>query len=107
MTVTKLDKFLRGWFIGNFEPSLLNTKDFEIGVLRHSKDEKWKKHFHKIATEYNLLLSGNMTINDINLNSGDLFVIEPNEIADPVFHEDCVIVCCKVPSVIGDKYFVD
>lgn len=97
---------IRGWCIGDFEPSIIRTKDFELGILRHKKNEEWSRHYHKIATEYNILLSGSMRVCDEELSSGDIFVIQPNEIAEPKFHEDCVIVCVKIPSVPGDKYIV-
>lgn len=95
----------RGWFIGSFEPSILKTNDFEVGVVTHKKNEHWEEHYHKISTEYNVLLKGEMTINGIRLTEGDIFAIEPNESALPVFIEDCSILCIKVPSVIGDKYY--
>ena len=47
-----------------------------------------------------------MRMCDTELVAGDIFVVEPNEISDPMFHEDCTIVCVKVPSVPGDKYLV-
>lgn len=96
----------RGWIIGDFDPSLLKTKDFEVGILHHPKGEKWPAHYHKIATEYNVLISGSMRLCDVELKAGDTFILEPNEIADPVFHEDCTIVCVKVPSDTKDKYLV-
>ena len=40
------------------------------------------------------------------IEPGDIFVLEPKEIADPIFHEDCKIVCVKKPSIIGDKFEV-
>ena len=39
MIVGKLSDTTRGWVIGDFEPSLLKTKDFEVGILTHLKDE--------------------------------------------------------------------
>ena len=96
----------RGWFIGDFEPSLLKTKDFEVGILTHKKGEEWPKHYHKIATEYTVLISGSMTICGELIETGTIFILEPNEIADPVFHEDCTVVVVKTPSVVGDKYVV-
>lgn len=96
----------RGWLIGDFEPAVLKTKQFEVGILTHSKDEKWPKHYHDIATEYNVLLSGSMTICGEKIVPGTIFTLEPGEIADPVFHEDCQVLCVKVPSVIGDKHEV-
>lgn len=104
MQLEHIKNFYRGWFIGNFDPSIFKTKDFEIGLLTHKKDEKWPKHYHALATEYNLLISGKMIIKQTNIEPGDIFIIEPNEIADPIFLEDCTILCIKTPSVPGDKY---
>ena len=47
-----------------------------------------------------------MKICDEELTSGDIFIIYPGEISDPVFLEDCEIICVKSPSVPGDKYEV-
>ena len=47
-----------------------------------------------------------MIINGKTLTSGNIFLIEKNEIADPEFLEDCTIVCVKTPSIPGDKYEV-
>lgn len=104
MHIEKLSNMFRGWFIGDFEPSVLRTKDFEVGVLSHKKGEFWPEHHHKICTEINVLLEGNMTINGIHIRVGDIFVIYPNESSAPVFLEDCKVLCVKTPSVIGDKY---
>lgn len=106
MNVTNINDYYRGWLIGNFEPSLIKTDQFEVAVLTHKKNEVWPKHYHKIATEYNVLLEGKMTICGKDINKGDVFVIYPLEVADPIFLEDCKVLCVKVPSVIGDKYEV-
>jgi len=101
-----LTEFWRGWFIGNFEPSILKTDQFEVGVLTHAKDEVWPKHYHAKHTEYNLLLKGKMLICGEIINEGEFFTIFPNEVADPVFLEDCTVLCIKTPSVPGDKHEV-
>lgn len=106
MKKSHINNFWRGWFIGNFDPALLKTDQFEIGLLHHPKGEKWPKHYHKIGTEYNLLVEGRMIINGQEMIAGDIFVIEPNEVAEPDFLEDCKIVCVKMPSLPGDKYEV-
>jgi quercetin dioxygenase-like cupin family protein len=106
MKVGNISDTHRGWVIGDFEPSLLRTKDFEVGILKHPKGEKWPAHYHKIATEYNILISGTMRLCDVELVPGNTFILEPNEVADPIFHEDCIIVCIKVPSNTSDKYLV-
>jgi quercetin dioxygenase-like cupin family protein len=95
-----------GWFIGNFEPTAHKTNDFEVSVKLHPQGEKWDVHYHKIAREINAIISGNMTLQNTHLHAGDIFVLEPGEIADPVFHTDCTIVCVKTPSVLNDKYSI-
>jgi hypothetical protein len=47
MIVSDIKDMFRGWFIGNFEPAIFKSKDFEVGILFHSKGEKWPKHYHK------------------------------------------------------------
>lgn len=96
----------RGWFIGDFEPSVLRTPAFEVGVLTHLKGEAWPAHYHKVATEYNVLLEGSMRIAGETIAVGDIFWFEPGDVADPEFLEDCKVLCVKTPSIIGDKYEV-
>jgi hypothetical protein len=38
------------------------------------------------------------------LITGDFFVLNPFEIADPIFHEDTIIVCIKHPGAKNDKF---
>ncbi len=104
MQIRSLKDFVRGWFIGNFEPSVLKAKDFEVGVLTHPKGENWPRHYHKIATEINVLLEGSMTINNTIIETNTVFTIEPNESTKAEFLTDCKVLCIKVPSVPGDKY---
>jgi hypothetical protein len=42
----------------------------------------------------------------VELVTGDTFIVAPNEIADPIFHEDCTVMCVKAPSLPKDKYLV-
>jgi quercetin dioxygenase-like cupin family protein len=106
MEIRRIEDFTRGWIIGNFDPSLLKTDKFEVGLLQHKAGEVWPKHYHKIGTEYNVLVNGKMIIQDKELNSGDVFVFTPGEIADPIFLEDCTVLVVKTPSMPGDKYEV-
>lgn len=99
-------KMKGGWFIGDFEPTAFKTSAVEVCLKIHPKGERWDSHYHKIATEINLLVRGRMTINSKEFHSGDIFLIEPEEVATPEFLEDCEIIVVKVPSVQGDKYIV-
>lgn len=104
MKILKIKNFIGGWFIGNFCPTVLKTKLFEVCYKIHRKNEKWPVHFHKIATEYNYLIKGRMKIKNKILKKGDIFIIYPNEVADPIFLEKCEVIVIKVPSVKNDKY---
>lgn len=95
---------VRGWFVGDFEPSAFRTKNFEVGLLSHKKDEKWPEHFHLKAAEINCLISGKMKIKGTEINSGDIFVLEQGEVADPEFLEDCSLIVVKTISDVKDKY---
>lgn len=98
MKIMKIEDMKSGWFVGGFEPTAYFTKDFEVNYRVHPAGQEWETHYHTEVTEINLLINGRMTIQGKELNSGDIFIIEPWEIADPVFHEDCHLICVKTPS---------
>jgi NDP-sugar pyrophosphorylase family protein len=102
----KLKNFVRGWFVGNFEPSIIKTSDYEIAIIHHKKDEQWDYHYHKLADEINILLKGSMLINNRRVNEKHLFMIPSKQLTCPIFLEDCYVLCIKVPSAPGDKYSV-
>ena len=92
------------WWIGDFYPTCLKTTDFEICHAVHKSGQYWQPHFHKIATEYNYLIRGRMLIHNKEIKPGEIFILKPYEIANPVFLEDCEITVLKVPSIKNDKY---
>jgi quercetin dioxygenase-like cupin family protein len=107
MLIKKINEMFRGWFIGDFEPSVYKTAEFEVGYLQHKKDEVWKAHYHSVGTEINYLIRGKMIIQNTELKAGDIFVLYPGEIADPIFLEDCELIVVKTPSIPNDKYIVE
>jgi hypothetical protein len=106
MEIYKLNEMKSGWFVGNFHPTAYKTDQFEVCYRTHKKNEKWETHYHQKITEINLLVSGKMIIQNTELNSGDIFIIKPFEIADPIFIEDCTILCVKTPCIVGDKTII-
>jgi quercetin dioxygenase-like cupin family protein len=102
----ELKNFTKGWFVGNFSPSLCKSEHFEVAVMHFNKGDFVAPHTHKIATEYNVLIEGKMRIKDTIIEKNQIFVLEPNEIADPEYLEDCTLVVVKSPSVPTDKYEV-
>lgn len=104
MNIFRQKQWSGGWFVGNFEPSAFKTRDFEVCLKIHPKGEKWPIHYHEIATEINYLIRGKMKIQNETLIAGDVFIINPGEVADPEFIEDCELIVIKTPSIQNDKY---
>lgn len=104
MKVTKLSDMHRGWYVGDFTPAVLRTDRFEVGIITRLKDEVHPKHYHKESTEINCLIKGKMILNGQQLEPGDIFTLDPMEVADAQFLEDCTIVVARTASVPGDKY---
>tara|TARA_B110000483_G_scaffold241147_1_gene323439 strand:- start:1697 stop:2764 length:1068 start_codon:yes stop_codon:yes gene_type:complete len=92
-----------GWFIGNFEPSVYKTNDFEVGHLFIKKDEATPVHYHNNHMEINYIIKGKMSINNKILEKGDIFLFDKNVISSSYFYEDTQIICVKTPSLPGDK----
>tara|TARA_R110002020_G_scaffold182598_1_gene378230 strand:+ start:10472 stop:10798 length:327 start_codon:yes stop_codon:yes gene_type:complete len=104
MKVLKIEDMIGGWFVGDFEPSIFKTSQFEAGYKLHKKGESWPVHYHKEADEITFLLKGEMNIQGKTLKSGDVFLLSRYEVADPVFVTNCEVFVIKTPSVIGDKF---
>ena len=47
---------IKGWFVGDFEPSLYKTQDFEVAVKRYLEGAVEKRHTHKVATEFTVIV---------------------------------------------------
>lgn len=107
MKIDNLKNMVKGWFIGNFEPSLLKTNDCEVAVKEYKKGDYEGKHYHKIATEFTVIISGKVKMNGIEYKAGDIIVMEPNEITDFECLEDGTKnVVVKIPGANNDKYLV-
>ena len=104
MQIHKLDNFIKGWFVGDFEPSLVPTKDFEVAIKYYKAGDKETAHHHKIAIEYTAIAKGRVTMNGNEFKEGDIIEIAPGETTDFVVLEDTVTVVVKLPSVKDDKY---
>lgn len=103
MIVSRLEDTIGGWFVGNFEKAAYKTKGAEVSYKFHRAGEKYGWHYHEHLDEINLLIRGRMTIQGRELTSGDVFILERMEVADPVFIEDCEVVCVKLPNFTNDK----
>lgn len=105
MEISHLDSMVRGWFIGNFEPSIYKTEEFEIAVKKYKKGDYEKKHHHKIAYEITLIVKGIVLMNDIKFTSGSIITLNPGEACDfKCITKDAITVVIKFPSIKDDKY---
>lgn len=106
MKIYHLSNFIKGWFIGNFEPTVFKTEQFEVALHTHKKGEKPQSHYHKISTEITVVINGMLKINDVIMDKGSIFILEPNEISKAEILKDCNLIVVKFPSVKDDKYNV-
>lgn len=96
----------KGWYIGNFPKAIFQTDKFEVTCKDLKKGEVSEKHFHKIATEINLIISGKISANKKEFSEGDIIIIEPKEEVETIAIMDSKILTIKVPSVSNDKYYI-
>lgn len=95
---------VKGWFVGNFEPTLIKTNDVEVAVKEYRKGECEGRHYHKLSTEITVIASGKVRMNGVVYNKGDIIVIEPNQSADFEVLEDAITTVVKYPGANNDKY---
>lgn len=104
MKKAKLDNMIRGWFVGNFDPTLIKTDQVEVAVKKYSKGEYESRHYHKIATEVTVIVSGRVRMNGVEYNAGEIIIIEPYESTDFEALEDTISTVVKLPGATEDKY---
>ena len=107
MKSAKLADMVKGWFIGNFEPTLYRTNDVEVAVKEYSAGAYESKHYHKVATEITVIQSGRVKMFDKIFVGGDIVIVEPNDATDFEALEDTVTVVVKIPGANNDKYLVE
>ncbi len=107
MKTAKLDTMKMGWFIGNFSPTLCKTNACEVAIKTYKAGDYEKKHFHKIATEYTVIIKGKVKMFDKEFYEGDIIVAEPGDITDFTAIVDTINVVVKIPGANDDKYFFE
>jgi hypothetical protein len=105
MRIYNINDFKRGWFIGNFEPSLLHA-NFEVAVQKNKAGQPHIDHFHKKGTEYNVVLEGELIINGRKFVKDDVFILEPYEISQVEYITDNTVLVVRDISDPNDKYEV-
>lgn len=106
MKYERLENMTKGWFVGAFDPTILHTKDCEVAVKKYNKGDKEAAHYHRIATEITVILSGHVLMADQEWYAGDIIRLEPGEVSAFEALSDAVTVVVKHPGASNDKYLV-
>ncbi len=105
MKVFQLSDMIKGWFVGNFNPTVLSTTDVEVAVKKYKAGDYEAAHYHKIATEITVITDGLVRMNGITYSSGSIIVIEPNNATDFLALTDVTTTVVKYPGANNDKYY--
>lgn len=105
MKLFDLTKMVKGWFVGHFSPTIVDTNEVEVAVKRYNKGDYEASHHHKIATEITVVISGFVSMNGVGYGPNSIIVIAPGESTDFKCLTDDVVTCVvKYPGASNDKY---
>lgn len=104
MKVFNLNDMVGGWIIGNFNPSLFKTNDVEIAIKKYKAGDYDSSHYHKIATEYTVIVDGQVEMSGNIYNKDDILIISPGEVTDFRSITNSTTVVIKIPGANNDKY---
>ena len=104
MNTGRLQDMFKGWFVGDFDPSLLQTDACEVAVKSYKAGDSEELHHHKVATEVTLILSGRVRMCGREWGEGDIVVLAPGEATAFEALTDAVNVVVKTPGAKNDKY---
>ena len=99
----RLEEFIKGWIVGNFQPSLFINETLEVGVKNFQAGEREASHKQLLATEITIIASGDVLLGGVTFSKGDIAVIPPGEFADFLSLTDSILVVLKFPSIPNDK----
>ena len=95
-----------GWFVGDFKPTVIKTKDCEVGIKFYIAGTKEGAHYHSKAEELTVVVSGKVKMNDRVFEAGDIVKVSKDEVVEFEALEDSTTVVYKSASVSGDKYLI-
>lgn len=107
MLTDSLERMKGGWFVGNFDPSLIKTNDVEVAVKKYQKGSYEAAHYHKVATELTVVVSGKVRMFDREFHVNDIVIVEPGDCTDFQALEDSVCAVVKYPGANNDKYIME
>uniref|UniRef100_A0A6C0DS33 Nucleotidyl transferase domain-containing protein n=1 Tax=viral metagenome TaxID=1070528 RepID=A0A6C0DS33_9ZZZZ len=102
--ILKLENFFNGWFIGDFEPSVLKKSGVELAVMNKKKGVGANDfHYHENCIEINVLIKGKMKVNNKYIQENEIFIFNPNVPSIYEYLEDCTFVVFKNKPSNKDK----
>jgi len=104
MRTFRLDEMFKGWFVGNFEPTVLRTDAVEVAIKHYPAGEQEARHHHRIAQELTAIVSGRVRMNGCVYGPGDIVLVDRFESTDFQALEDSCTVVVKLPGASNDKY---
>ncbi len=104
MKHARLNDMVKGWFVGDFEPSVVRSDACEFAVKHYAAGDHEDTHHHRVAVEVTVIVSGDVRMMGRSWTSGDIIVVEPGEATDFTALTDVVCAVAKLPSTRGDKY---
>lgn len=104
MNSAKLKDMVGGWFVGSFTPAAFSTQACEVAVKKYKAGAKEQSHYHAIATEVTLILTGRVRMCGQEWGDDDIVVLAPGDVTDFEALTDVVSVVVKIPGVLNDKY---
>lgn len=104
MKIAKIEEMVRGWFAGSFEPTAYETDAFEAAVKHYRAGDEEAEHFHKVATEITVIITGQVEMVGRIFGPGDIITLEPGEVTKFKALTDASNVVIKHPAVANDKY---
>ena len=106
MKIDSIHNYKNGWVVGDFSPTLLKTNQWEMSIQRFDLGHVSDNHYHKLTTEYNIIVEGGVAFaGDKKIyGRGTIFVIEPNETVDLEYVLDTTLVVFRDGSFPGDKW---
>jgi quercetin dioxygenase-like cupin family protein len=99
----KISNMVNGWFVGDFDPAVLKTDQYEVCYKKIDSNANEKPHYHPEGKEITLVVSGKIQINDAIFEEGDIFVIEANETVAPVCLESGMVFVVRTCSKKNNK----
>lgn len=103
MKVSRIEDYVKGWFVGDFSPVLMQSKEFEVSVKWFKQGDTEPLHKQIIATEITVVIEGKIKLGEGTFDKGDIVLIPPGEFVAFESLTDSALVCVKTPSLPNDK----